>query len=180
MQLLPFVGPALLAGVLLVQPTAAQGSCGGTPLCPERARCIELGPGCAPAGMRRPELTSAARPAVGSTARVVIDSPSTPRAMTLLTIGYSSTFNPTLGIGLPFDLSPLGFTSCSMYSSGDAGIVPIMLDCDGEHEWRIRVPERAKWCGAPLVFQALILGPNTTAGSAEVLVSNGLACSVGN
>lgn len=178
MHLRPILVAAFLA--FLVHPATAQKSKGPHVCCPDKAECVVLGPGCAPSGMEVPVLASHRLPEVGSLARVVIDSPSTRRALALLAVGFSSSFNATLGVALPFDLAPIGFPGCSIQTSADAAIIPIVLHGQGQFQFHYRVPGNAKWCGAELAFQALVLGPNTTCRSAELLVSNGLRCLAGN
>jgi hypothetical protein len=180
MRFLPTLSAILATGALLLHPAAAQ-RCGGNEVnCPQRAQVSVLGPGCAPSGMQVPSLRCTARPSPGSTARFLIDSPSSRRAMAMLAIGFSSSYSEALGVALPFDMAPLGFPGCSLYSGGDAAIVGFLLDCRGEHVHRVRVPNRAKYCGTEISVQALILGPHTTAASAELLVSRGLLCTIGS
>ena len=100
--------------------------------------------------------------------------------MVILVIGWSATFSPSLNVPLPAELGELGFPGCFLYSSADAATVSFMLDPNGDYDYTLPVPNRLKFCGASLVFQTLMLGPASTPGNAELLVSNGLQCLGGN
>jgi len=100
--------------------------------------------------------------------------------MAVLVIGWSASFSPSLGVPLPAELAELGFPGCFLYSSADAATVPFMLDPNGDYEYSLPVPNFLKFCGVPLVFQTLMLGPSSTPANAELLVSNGLQCLGGN
>ena len=95
-------------------------------------------------------------------------------------MGWSPTFSTTLGVALPAAMGPFGFPGCVLYSGADAATVSAVLDASGEFEHTLGVPNLLKFCGMPLVYQALVLGPNSTASDPELLATNGLECIAGS
>jgi hypothetical protein len=170
-----FLATAMLAGALTLSAATAQRPCDP---CAESASCTDLGPGCAPHRMHVPSLRSERLPVLGSTMRLQVRSKSTACAPGLLPISFSSTFSPALGIPLPFNLAPIGFPCCFLYSGGDAAIVPFVLDQRGEFTFCLNVPPLTKYCGTLMAIQALIAHQGCK--RLELLASNGLACTIGN
>ncbi|MCA8974664.1 MAG: hypothetical protein KDC98_08075 [Planctomycetes bacterium] len=144
----------------------------GPPCCPNQAAVNVIGSGCAPAGQTVPVLTSIGAPNVPGPVGVDVSSPSTPNSVGLLIFSQSTTFDATLNVTLPHDLTPYGFAGCNLYTA-TVWPVAVATDASGNGSYSTNIPALAKWCERELTFQAFFLnnGLYSTAGLTQILGS---------
>ncbi|MCA8976790.1 MAG: hypothetical protein KDC98_18860 [Planctomycetes bacterium] len=143
-------------------------------LCLSNASVHTTGVGCAPAGLTIPTLTEVGMPVPGNPVGVDVQSPSTPNSFGILLFGLSTTFDPVLNVPLPFDLAPVGFPGCALYTNS-VWPVAVGTDANGDGNYSTPIPALAKWCDRELTFQVFFLSSNS-----ELLTSAGLTQVFGN
>ncbi|MFQ5505543.1 MAG: hypothetical protein ACE5F1_12200 [Planctomycetota bacterium] len=107
-------------------------------------------------GSAIPRISSSGRPIINSTSFSVDLSQAKPSTAAIMTIGASD--KKAFGLTLPFDLTPLGMTGCSLLASMD-----IMLggttDSVGKASTKIPVPNNQALVGSVLFNQYLVVDP---------------------
>jgi hypothetical protein len=135
-----------------------------------RASVTVLGAACP--GTTSPQLSAAQPPRINSTFTLDCTN-ALPNQAAVFLFGLDGTF---LGLPLPLDLTPFGFTGCEAQAGPDL-LAPVSTSAAGQASVSVIVPNDFNLAGQTLWVQAMITDPNSSPWDASL--TNGLICVLG-